>query len=318
MKKLLYILTAVSFALLSASCTQKDAIEAESIIKDSAIEQNDFDKWLELNMLRPYNIEFKYRFAMNESDRGFYTVPASIEGSIIYAHLVKYLCIDSYDEVAGVHFTRGYFPKMFFLIGEWEYLNNGNIILGTAEGGKKIMLAGVNDLPLVFDYYSGDELGEHLNHYYIKTIHHEFTHILNQNRDYPTSFRQVTPSSYVSDSQFSEPYNTVYLKRGFITPYAQTNTNEDFAEMVSEYVTHSKEWWNSKMKEADAIWEDDPDQSQKGRVLIEQKLDIVRAYMNDVWNIDLDVLRDCILRRQANVSTGKIDLTDLTVNGSQN
>ena len=125
MKKILYILTAVSFALLSASCTQKDAMESESIIKDSAIEQNDFDKWLELNLLRPYNIEFKYRFALNETDRGFYTVPALVEGAVIYAHLVKYLCIDSYDEVAGVHFTRGYFPKMFFLIGEWEYKNNG-------------------------------------------------------------------------------------------------------------------------------------------------------------------------------------------------
>ena len=88
--------------------------------------------------------------------------------------------------------------------------------------------------------------------------------------------------------------------------------------MVAEYVTHSAEWWESRMKEADAIWDGDPDQTQKGRVLIEQKLDIVRAYMTDTWNIDMDDLRDCILRRQTNVSTGKIDLTDLTINGSQN
>ena len=160
-------------------------------------------------------------------------------------------------------------------------------------------------------------MAENLNHYYIKTIHHEFTHILNQTKDYPTSFRQVTPSSYVSDSQFSEPYVSAYLKRGFITAYAQTNTAEDFAEMVSEYVTHSPEWWEAQMKAAETKWSEDANQTQTGRILIEQKLDITRDYMRTVWNIDLDELRDCILRRQLDITSGKIDLTDLTLSSNK-
>ncbi len=123
----------------------------------------------------------------------------------------------------------------------------------------------------------------------------------------------VTGSSYVSDSQFSEPFKSVYLKRGFITAYAQTNADEDFAEMVSEYVTHTAEWWENQMKQAETMYEDDLNQTQTGRVLIEQKLDIARAYMNDTWGIDIDKLRDCILRRQDNVTRGLVDLTDLTV-----
>ncbi len=323
-KNILYLLPVMMMALALASCSS-DEIKSESVISVDNYTPNEFDLWLEENFRNPYNIDFKYRYEEIESDLNYYTVPATYEASVKMAHLVKYLCVETYNEVAGIEFTRSQFPKMFFLIGEWEYRNNGSFILGTAEGGRKILLSGLaylnpilegkteyNSFPFVF----GDNVAENLNYYYIKTIHHEFTHILNQTKDYPTAFRQVTPSSYVSDSQFSEPYVSAYLKRGFISAYAQTNTAEDFAEMVSEYVTHSPEWWEEQMKAADTTWSDNPDQVQTGRVLIEQKLDITRDYLLTTWNIDIDELRDCILRRQADITSGKIDLTDLTVNST--
>ena len=117
----------------------------------------------------------------------------------------------------------------------------------------------------------------------------------------------------MKDSQFEEPYVSNYLKRGFISAYAQTEPREDFAEMVSEYVTHTAEWWEEQLEAANTTWDGDPDQTETGRAFIEQKLDIVKAYMFDTWHIDLDELRDCILRRQTNVTEGLINLTDLTV-----
>lgn len=305
-KNILYILPLMLMALLLTSC-DKDEIKSESVITADSYTPNDFDKWLETNFRNPYNIDFKYRYEEIESDYNYYTVPADMECSIIMAHLLKYLCVETYNEVAGIDFTRSYFPKMFYLIGTWEYRNNGTYILGTAEGGKKILLAGINEIKSHLG--SADEL----NHYYIKTIHHEFTHILNQTRDYPTSFRQVTPNSYVNDSQFEEPYLSAYLQRGFITAYAQTEPREDFAEMVSEYVTHSADWWEEQMAAANTTWSGDTEQTETGRALIEQKLDIVRAYMWDTWSIDMDELRDCILRRQGNVTSGLVDLYDITV-----
>lgn len=313
-KNLLYILPLVMFMLGLTSC-EKDKIEDQSVITVDNYQKNEFDKWLEANYVNPYNISFKYRYEEIESDYDYYTVPADMDMSIIMAHLVKYLCIETYNEVAGIDFTRANFPKMFYLDGTWHFRNNGSYELGTAEGGKKICLMGINYLGSVLDgtYDPNYSIADGLNFYYIKTIHHEFTHILNQNRDYPKAFRMVTGSSYVSDSQFSEPFKSVYLKRGFITAYAQTNADEDFAEMVSEYVTHTAEWWENQMKQAETMYEDDLNQTQTGRVLIEQKLDIARAYMNDTWGIDIDKLRDCILRRQDNVTRGLVDLTDLTV-----
>ena len=320
-KSFKYVLPLALLALGFTSC-ENDEIKGESVINVDKYEQNEFDKWLEANYLNPYNISFKYRYEEIESDYNYYTVPAEYEASVKMAHLVKYLCVETYNEVAGIDFTRANFPKMFYLIGEWEYKNNGSFILGTAEGGRKILLSGLAYLTPVlegmseyngFVFDGGDNVADRLNHYYIKTIHHEFVHILNQTRDYPTAFREVTGSSYVSDSQFSEPFASNHLARGFITAYAQTNDGEDFAEMVSMYVTNTPEWWEQQMKAANTMWEDDLNQTQTGRELIEQKLDIARAYMHDTWHIDIDELRDCILRRQNDVVNGKVDLTDLTV-----
>ena len=313
MKKYIYSIMIVLAALCVSSCLH-DEIEEESVIKDSTVEQNDFDRWLEANFLKPYNIEFKYRYALNESDMGFYTVPADVESAIIYAHLVKYLCIDTYDEVAGVAFTRSYFPKMYFLIGTWEYRNNGSIVLGTAEAGKKIMLAGVNELPDVLDYFEGAELDEYLNHYYIKTIHHEFTHILNQTKAFSDAFKLITPATYVADACFDT--DDYWRGRGYITDYAQSEPREDFAELLSEYVTHNAAWWDTQMQAAHSettnVRESDPS-AEYGDVLIQSKIDIVRDYMLNSWDIDIDDLRAVINRRMGDVVAGKVDLNSVTI-----
>lgn len=306
-KYIISLLPLLSLAFCLTSCNE-DSLSEESVITTDSYVKNDFDNWLEKNFINPYNIAFKYRYEEIESDLNYYTVPARMENSIKMAHLVKYLCVETYNEVAGVDFTRNYFPKEFFLIGTWEYRNNGTYILGTAEGGRKILLAGIN--------YLDDATiknPEALNHYYIKTIHHEFTHILNQTRNMPTSFKEVTGNKYVADSWSDSPYDSNNLARGFITAYAQMEDKEDFAEMVAEYVTHDAAWWEAQLKAADKTWSGDPEQTTKGRALIEQKLDIVRAYMHDSWGIDMDELRDAILRRQNDIVAGKIDLDDISL-----
>ena len=275
---------------------QKEELNPNSVIRVAQTQKNDFDRWLDVNFNIPYNIEFKYRYEMNESDLNYFTIPAEYDCSIMMAHLVKYLCVETYDEVAGITFTRTYFPKMFFLTGEWEYRNNGTIILGTAEGGKKIFLAGVNLLP---EYINNVE---DLNTYYIKTIHHEFTHILNQTKDFPVEFKAITGSGYVADSWNEEPYESHHLEYGFITDYSQYSEDEDFAEMLSEYITHTPEWWDRTMKAAG-----------DGAASIMAKLDIVRSYMADAFDIDLDELRRTVNRRQQDIVNGKVDLHDITI-----
>lgn len=285
------------------SCSEDD-LSDESIITADKVEETDFDKWLNQNYVQPYNIEFKYRYEYNESDGNYYTVPAEYWQAVEMAHIVKHSCIEAYDEVAGVTFTRSYFPKMFFLIGEWEYRNNGTFILGTAEGGKKILLAGINYI----DTYKANI--STLNTYYLKTIHHEFTHILNQTTDYSAAYQLITLDDYVADNWSESPYNSGYLGRGFISSYAQHSHGEDFAEMLSMYVTNTAEQWETWMTTAAATTNDD---GLTGRERLEQKLGYVSSYMKDTWGIDIDELRETVLRRENEIVAGKIDLCDITL-----
>ena len=300
-KYIILFILAVSASLLASSC-RTETLNPESIIKAEVKQKNDFDKWLDANYLNPYNISVKYRYEMDESDYSYYTIPADMECSIIMAHLIKYLCIDTYDEVAGIEFTREYFPKMFFYLGEWEYKNNGTYILGTAEGGKKIYLTGVN---YIKDVLNGNYQGytvpaEGINHFYVKTIHHEFTHILNQLKEYPADFKQITASDYVQDSWNEYSGN---LPLGFISSYARANDREDFAEMMSLYVTHDQTWWDEQLAT----------EGKTGAGFITSKLDIVRSYMNNSFGIDIDELRSTVLRRQEELINGEVDLTSLDI-----
>jgi substrate import-associated zinc metallohydrolase lipoprotein len=297
-KTILYALLFAVCSLPLASCSDDDP-NSTSVIVPEQQEKTIFDKWLDANFVEPYNIQFKYRYESNESDMDYYTVPANFDNAVVMAHMLKYLCIEAYDETAGVDFTRAHFPKLFFCMGEFEYRNNGTMILGTAENGKKILLAGANH---VSEYIDNPEM---LNELYFKTIHHEFTHILNQTKEYPTNFKFITATDYVGDSWSTETFKTpaYFATHGFITAYAQHSDTEDFAEMLSVYVVNDKATWDAMVARG----------GEEGAALINSKLDIVRAYMQTKWNVDIDQLRDAIQRRQADVISGKISLTDLTV-----
>lgn len=284
-------------ALGFAGCSNDDDIDYnKSVIVTPNAPENDLDRWIARNITSPYNIQIQYRYEDIESDMNYYLVPAKYKGSIIMSHLLKYLCLETYNEAAGVDFTCRYFPKLFSYVGEWKYKNNGTIVLATAEGGRKIYLCGLNYLEGSLNSIAT------LNRYYFKTIHHEFTHILNQTYPIPADYQLITGTGYLADMWSESPYDSGYLGRGFISSYAQHSYTEDFAEMLSIYITNSPEYWESQMTEAG-----------DGAEAIQQKLDIVRDYMKTNFNIDIDQLRNILQRRQKDIVNGAIDLTDLTL-----
>lgn len=298
MRHKIFFIAALMFIALPwlAACSDDNDLDGQSIITIDNVQYTDFDRWLRANYVNTYNVDFQYRFQDIETDRNYYLIPADYNQSVELAHTIKYACLESFDEVAGIDFTRANFPKQIYLVGNWEWRNNGTYTLGTAEGGKKIFLAGVNE----FDSHRGNI--DELNYYYLHTIFHEFTHILNQTKDYASDYQLITPN-YVTGAWNEAPNDTGYLHRGFITDYAQESAAEDYAEMFSGYVTHSAAWWQAQLEEA----------GPTGRSFLELKLTSVREYMRDSWGIDMDALRDVVLRREADIAAGKVDLTSLKI-----
>lgn len=314
MKKNVLALSLLAAVAAGFTACSDDALSSESVIKSSKTADTAFDKWLYKNFVVPYNIQIQWRYEDNESDMSYYDVPADSAQSVELAHIIKYTCVEAYTEAAGIDFTRRYFPKLFSFLGEFEYENSGSQKLGTAEGGKKIRLLGVN---YIDKYKTNRSL---LDEYFLKTIHHEFVHIVNQTKDYPREFGKVTPNGYVNDSWSSDTYGEGFEKRGFVSAYSQKEEREDFAEVVSTYIISTDAQWNAIIKKATLVDANgDPIKDQKtgkpapqpGVEALEKKLEICKRYYKETFNVDLDKVRDAVIRRENNVVSGSYNLTSL-------
>ena len=293
MKKYIgFIILLAGLALALPSCNKVE-IDDGSIFDTSAPERNEFDRWLLKNYVNPYNIEVKYKWEDIESDMSYDLVPARMEQSEKLAQIIKYVWLEAYDEVAGIDFMRTYVPKQILLVGSaaWD-ADTQTSMLGTAEGGLKIILYNVNDLDRYIDNIDA------LNEFYFHTMHHEFAHILNQNKAYPVDYNTITQNDYTA--QWTSITDAQALQMGFISAYASSAPGEDFVEVLSYYITLSEEEWNARLAQGGAT----------GREIIERKLAIVKDYMVDAWNVDLDEMRAILMRRYSEIDG--IDWSDFT------
>ena len=298
MKKYLYIIM-LGLAVCLASCSD-DTPSGPTVFPTTPVQRNTFDQWLLKNFTYPYNVDFKYKMQDIESDMTKNLVPADSAKSAKLAIIIKYLWFDAYAEAIGPDFIKENVPRVIHLIGSPAFNSNGTIVLGTAEGGQKVTLYMVNSL-------SDENLKDYgyLNNYYFHTMHHEFTHILNQKVAYSKDFEKVTASGYIS-GDWSNIEDEDAMKMGFVTAYAMSEAKEDFAEMLSTYVTSTSAEWEQILATAGS---NKIDETLTARQALEQKLSLVRDYMSKSWGLDIDKLRDAVLHRGNELSA--LDLENL-------
>lgn len=300
MKKYIYIvILGLAVGLGLGSCSE-DAPSDPTNFPTTPVERNAFDQWLLKNFTYPYNVSFLYKMKDIESDMTKNLVPADSAKSTKLAIIIKYLWFDAYAEAIGPDFIKENVPRVIHLIGSPAFNSNGTIVLGTAEGGQKVTLYTVNSLTdeNLKDY-------SYLNDYYFHTMHHEFTHILNQKVAYNKNFDKVTASGYVS-GDWTNGEDVDAQKKGFVTAYAMEEGKEDFAEMLSTYVTSTPTQWEKILSTAGA---NKVDETLTARQALEQKLAFVRDYMSKSWGLDIDKLRDAVLHRGNELSS--LDLENL-------
>ena len=224
---------------------------------DSTLYSYKFDKWLKINYLDEYNLDFRYKMQDVGTNMNYNLVPASYQNSVDLAVLAKYLWFDVYKEVAGSDFLKMYGPRIIHLIGSPAYNpTTGTMILGLAEGGIKVSLFRVNEL----NFNSFDQLNE----YYFKTMHHEFGHILHQTKSYPTKFNNISLGHYDANN-WQDRQDGVCFSLGFASTYGSSAYREDFAEIIANYIVKTDAQWERINKLAARGWEsgnsEDPDAS---------------------------------------------------------
>lgn len=312
-KGLIFWNLSVLLVLFFSACNEDELgptiFDLNQDVLDSTSYTFQFDKYLENEFLLPYNLQFAYKLQDVSADMNYNIVPSTFENSQKLAVLVKYLWFDVYKKVAGEEFLKLYGPRMIHLIGSPAYNPaTGTMLLGLAEGGIKISLYKVNEI----NVSNVDDLNE----FYFKTMHHEFTHILHQTKNWPVDFNLISYKNY-DPYGWNERDDNIAWSLGFASPYGSSQTREDFVEIIANYIVKTDSQWDSILTNAGKEWKLDENLDKyvvdlvgsdgvKGDEVILKKLSICRTWFKEQWNINLDSLRNEVQSRQSN-----IDIDDL-------
>ena len=273
MKKIfIHTIILVSVMSLIFSCSSKidDVSPVVQGLGGDILTKQPIDTWLETNFTKPYNIEVKYRWDANELPNKI-LVPPLVSKVQPVMEGVKAIWIDPYEAEAGSDFIKKFCPKQYVLVGSANWNTDGTIVLGTAEGGKKVVLYQINE----FDKKDVAGVKQILH-----TIHHEFGHIMQQNVATPLAYKRITPGSYTSN--WYNVSDAQALSLGYITPYSMLTTDEDFVEVLATMLVEGKTAYDARVNSIP---------SAAGKAALRQKGQIVIDYLKTTYNIDFTRLQ---------------------------
>jgi substrate import-associated zinc metallohydrolase lipoprotein len=268
-----------------ASCKKEEPLESVDNIPGLGGDtwaEGPIDKWIFDNLTTPYNIAVKYKWDQPEIDLNKTVVPVKEEQVIPVMSAIKKAWIDVYEAEAGSLFVKKYTPKFFILEGSGSYNPDGTTTLGTAEGGRKVVLYQLNyfwtkDMP--GHVPSDSTVVKEVFH----TIHHEFGHILHQNVMYPLEYKRINVGLYTTN------WNNISTKEarldGFVTPYSISGPDEDFVEMVSIMLTEGREGFNRIVNGITGT-SSNGTTAEVAQSRLRQKETLVVDYFKTVWKID--------------------------------
>lgn len=283
MQKLFFFLLVVAGMV---SCSRKETLEnVEDIpgLGGDTWEATDIDVWIDDSLTTPYNISVKYKWDEGELSASQTLVPPKEEKIIPVLSAVKKVWINTYEAEAGSTFFKTLCPKYFSLVGSASYNTDGTITLGTAEGGRKVVLYVLNDFRT--KDMDGYTLADSANiKQMFHTIEHEFGHILHQNVMYPTSFKNISVGMYTSN--WNNVSDAEANRDGFVTAYALSATDEDFVEMIASMLVEGKAGFDALVNSIPAGTSDNGITQATAQSVLRQKEAAVVAYFKDTWSID--------------------------------
>lgn len=235
MRKNKLILPLLVLLVMLYGCKKEEKINFEFDNSQDFV-PTELDEWLNTLFLNPYNIEVVYRYDRYKGNIERNIAPVredKVKGQML-AVLDGFL--KPYNDVAGTAFIKTFTPKEWVLFGSTSYNNDGSMILGTASGGRNVTLYEVN----AFDPTDAEQVRRRL-----RTIHHEFTHILQQNKTMPLDFEGISEGHYFEEWT-NNTLNPQHLSDslGFVSRYARSQYFEDFAETAAHLLIQGQLWYD--------------------------------------------------------------------------
>ncbi len=295
MKRSLFIIFVIT---LMVSCKKEDPLTVGDIsgLGGDTWVQTDLDKWLHDSITIPYNISVKYKWDQFELEIDKTVTPPKEEKIIPVMQSLKKVWIDPYIAEGGVIFFNKYSPKFFVLAGSPSYNRDGSFTLGTADDGRKVTLYQLNNFRnKSMAGYSLADTGILKQMFWV--MEHEFAHVLDQNVRRPTTFDAINAGFYTSD--WINTNDVAARRDGFISAYASSRNQEDFAEMISHMLVEGRSGFDAIVNgiTGTSVRGTTPDVA---KARLRQKEHLIVNYFKDAWNIDFYSLQ--AKKRQAIVN----------------
>ena len=262
----------LSSVLFLGACASDEPL-TESILDTTVPVKSSLDNWIDTNFLTPYNINVQYKWDQNVVDNNRYLFPPTQTKVQPALEIVQKIWLQSYSTIGGADFVKKIAPREFVLVGGVNLNTTGTITLGLADAGQRITL---------FETDNVDKTDRENVKRFIKTIQHEYIHILNQTKPFDEkTLAKITPTGYTSNWYATS--TAVANEEGFISDYARSNINEDFAEMAATMLINSKAEYQAIL---DGI------EDEEAVANIKAKEEVVVKYFKDAFNMDFYKLRD--------------------------
>ena len=261
------------------------------------------------SLYKRYGTATRWRWNDNFIEPDERATPIRSELVIPMTQLIEYLWIEPFTALgaSGEEFINTLFPPEVVFLGSVIYNEDGSAKLGFAEGGARVTILDANNLDFQDRAWLTNPRSGML-----RTLHHEFTHIVDGVFAKPIGFNTIS-ETYIGIDWINTTRDQA-IKLGMMSAYGASTETEDFAEIVSNFLvmdpaTFEQDFINQQNCTGFTNLQDiiNCRELNEGRLLISQKVDLVTEYYKNKFDIDLYQVRGEIQSRLNNlVTTGII------------
>ncbi len=285
MKKIFQQITLlVAIATLVGACYPDEELDV-AVNDDQLALETELDRYIEDNFTQRYGMAIRYRYEERFVSPGERAIPPRLEVVRPMLDFIESFWIDPYLEVNnGREFFEDHVPAEIVLLGGFIFNDDGTVTLGTADAGAQITFTNVNAI---------DPEDVEWRALQLQTVYHEFAHTVHQRYKLPAAFETISPSGYTSAGSWFNLTDEEALQRGFVSPYATSSPNEDFAETVAFFLFNTEffEDFTSDEEECETA---ECEARNAGRERIRQKLAAISEHYEKVTEVSLEDLREAV------------------------
>ncbi len=283
MKKLFLPLAALALTGLTGCDADIDSVQpSRQVVASTTVSSLPrLDRYIQQAFAKKYNVDIAYRYDDKVTDRRYLLAPVKEEKALEYLNLIDYMFFQVYEASTPEGYLQTHTIKYLNLFGSSGYAIDRRMAGAAPQG--MIWIYNINELNT---QYTGTVRSD-----YISVLFHESAHTLHEERAYPPEFDKLSALEYQKQDAFSYWWRTGQNASyaGFVSDYASTDADEDFAELFAYYILDSDSEWADRLKGAEG--KNRSDAKYTGREIIEKKVAIMKEYLRSEYSADLDKIR---------------------------